>query len=406
MKQIRTASDSARSTGKRPADVEQASFAVVGWLDEVVARFPEWWGGATPLQISLFQTNNAGNEFFGKLDALGSDQDEVRDVYYVALCLGFLGQYVFDSSESGELGRIKDQCARHLSIRPISPSALLQERFFPRLYPANVPSPKLPGRLDDLVLKGALILAVLVPLVSILVAVFATGGKNEIQSNLTAFLAGVECSSLQGNVDESGVAHVKGFVPKPDDAVRVASGVREIPGVRDVDAQLSVRIWPYCAVVALLEPLRLRNDQGAYQLGVGLPAAKANVLLEGDRVVVEVKAPNYPAYVYVDYYTIDGTVIHMFPNPREPGSGKQFPAEATVRAGEKIEPPWQIAGPFGEEFITVIAAPTPLDLGNREEVEAARDYLSRLGAMVQRESGGSRTVATWSFVKTHAAEHQ
>src|SRR5689334_18338536 len=85
----------AGEAGSTQAHVESATFAVVAWLDEVFARHPAWTASATPLQVQLFNSNNAHCEFFHHLSALQPGDGEVREIYWHALVHGFKGQYYF-----------------------------------------------------------------------------------------------------------------------------------------------------------------------------------------------------------------------------------------------------------------------------------------------------------------------
>jgi type VI secretion system protein ImpL len=93
--------------GKQLAQVELAAFAVAAWFDEVVMRHGSWRSQVAPLQQTLFRTGGAATEFFDQLGRLGSSEDEVREVFSMALLLGFAGQYYYEQGDSGELGRIK-----------------------------------------------------------------------------------------------------------------------------------------------------------------------------------------------------------------------------------------------------------------------------------------------------------
>jgi type IV/VI secretion system ImpK/VasF family protein len=97
----------ALAEGKSLTDVEMAAFAVVAWFDEMVMRHDDAWDHAVPLQLALFHTGGAASEFFDHLAGLGSHADEVREVYSMALLLGFVGQYYYEDGDNGELGRIK-----------------------------------------------------------------------------------------------------------------------------------------------------------------------------------------------------------------------------------------------------------------------------------------------------------
>jgi type VI secretion system protein ImpK len=76
--------------------VTEARFAVCAWLDEQIARsawaHKELWL-KEQLQRSYFNTTDAGEEFFARLERLEPLQREVREVYYFCLALGFTGKY-------------------------------------------------------------------------------------------------------------------------------------------------------------------------------------------------------------------------------------------------------------------------------------------------------------------------
>lgn len=80
--------------------IEQAKFALVGFLDETILQ-SNWalrdvWAGS-PLQLQYFNEFSAGEEFYNKLDGLRNTDDprklEVLEVYFLCLALGFKGKY-------------------------------------------------------------------------------------------------------------------------------------------------------------------------------------------------------------------------------------------------------------------------------------------------------------------------
>jgi len=80
-------------------DIDDSKFALAAFIDETVASSP-WkqkgvWLSRT-LQDELFDTTNAGEEFFDKLKELQSNPSErtsLLEVYYLCLVLGFEGKY-------------------------------------------------------------------------------------------------------------------------------------------------------------------------------------------------------------------------------------------------------------------------------------------------------------------------
>jgi type VI secretion system protein ImpK len=77
-------------------DFNQARFAICAWVDEVILS-SSWeqknqWQ-REQLQRIYYNTTDAGEEFFERLNALGLHQRDVREVYYLCLALGFTGRY-------------------------------------------------------------------------------------------------------------------------------------------------------------------------------------------------------------------------------------------------------------------------------------------------------------------------
>ncbi|MFP7754269.1 DotU family type IV/VI secretion system protein [Thermodesulfobacteriota bacterium B35] len=91
------AAETCRQEARLPAeDFDLARFAVFAWIDEAILG-SAWqeknrWQGEQ-LQRRYYQTAEAGEEFFEKLNSLGPHQQQVREVYYLCLALGFTGRY-------------------------------------------------------------------------------------------------------------------------------------------------------------------------------------------------------------------------------------------------------------------------------------------------------------------------
>jgi type VI secretion system protein ImpK len=129
----------ARSSGIDNEKIRQAKFPLVAFLDETVIssnwhRKDEWL--TEPLQIKLFDTFNAGEDFFKNLNNLRqktSSNKDVLEVYYLSLTLGFKGMYQLQSPET--LRRVVDDLNIELhpelynSIEAISPNGKPKENF-------------------------------------------------------------------------------------------------------------------------------------------------------------------------------------------------------------------------------------------------------------------------------------
>jgi len=106
----------ARAAGCSSTDIEEATFAVVAFLDETVlalrgAARDAWM--ARPLQLELFGSYTAGQDFFDRLDRMRREREariEALEVCYACLLLGFAGKYRLESLEklaalTAEVGR-------------------------------------------------------------------------------------------------------------------------------------------------------------------------------------------------------------------------------------------------------------------------------------------------------------
>lgn len=100
--------------------------------------------------------------------------------------------------------------------------------------------------------------------------------------------------------------------------------------------------------------------------------------VEGDPLIILVQS-DQDAYLKLDYFQADGTVVHLVPNI--------YGGESFVRAGRIYtfggpESPsaFRITGPFGSEAIKAIASTHPFDqaLAPSRNVEESRQYLSGL----------------------------
>jgi len=129
----------ARKFGIDKEKTRLAKFALVAFLDETIISSSwlqkEAWL-SEPLQIRLFETFNAGEEFFKFLNELNqrtSANKEVLEVYYLCLSLGFKGKYQLQSPEN--LRKIIDDLNLELhpetyrTIDSISPNGKPRQSF-------------------------------------------------------------------------------------------------------------------------------------------------------------------------------------------------------------------------------------------------------------------------------------
>jgi hypothetical protein len=146
----------------------------------------------------------------------------------------------------------------------------------------------------------------------------------------------------------------------------------------------------------------LVEDNLGLQLAGGAPQ-----LRQGDLIKVQVRAPAYLINLRIDYFSLGGQVLHLWPNSDETVASL---GAGTIHVyGEPgAHKVWAAGGaPFGTELITVIATPIPLDLGAaRRPIEQADDYLRDLRAALMRAK--PPTAATPNIVASllvHTSAH-
>ncbi|EAM8274150.1 DotU family type IV/VI secretion system protein [Salmonella enterica] len=104
------AQDKARQQGYDEQDIEEAHFAVLVWVDEVIlcaeAERPGQWHLAS-LQQMRYDSALGGQTFFERLNTLPESKSQVRLVYLFCLLCGFRGR--FDSTEDLALNHVIQQ---------------------------------------------------------------------------------------------------------------------------------------------------------------------------------------------------------------------------------------------------------------------------------------------------------
>jgi type VI secretion system protein ImpK len=129
----------AREAGLADADIAEARYAIVAFVDDRVLR-SDWSGRATwtnkPLQLELYREYSAGENFFARLDALLRRSAACTAVPIYALCiaLGFQGassRKRTGKDASAYLERARSQLPRSLQAS-LSPDAIPSDWRRPR----------------------------------------------------------------------------------------------------------------------------------------------------------------------------------------------------------------------------------------------------------------------------------
>lgn len=217
----------------------------------------------------------------------------------------------------------------------------------------------------------------------------ARAQAGDVRDALSDLLSQVPCARLQAEFDPAtGSIVLRGHIP--EDALRApvleALQAQVGTGLPVVDAML-ILPRPQCGALAGIGTVGLPQSTEALTnpLLIGADAhARAYTYREGDQLILDMQAPDYDAYVYVDYFDASGNVIHLVPNDTVPLV--LHPAQSAMRIGQSVngEPALAITigPPFGQEIAVAFAASAPLYDGLRPISEPAEPYLTWLREQV------------------------
>lgn len=122
--------------GIDPRSYDDARFALCAWIDETVMNSP-WQHRAAwqrvLLQSEYYNTVNAGAEFYDRLNQLHPEQNDVREIYYLCLGLGFAGRYSMEGDEFLR-DQLKKSNLRSLIGQVLEPVSFARSILFDSAY--------------------------------------------------------------------------------------------------------------------------------------------------------------------------------------------------------------------------------------------------------------------------------
>jgi hypothetical protein len=224
-----------------------------------------------------------------------------------------------------------------------------------------------------------------------------------VQAQVTARLREVRCARLESTLGADRVVRLQGFAGSADDLAKLEADLRDMPGVRRVDANVTLYPWPQCEVFLNFADA-LKAPRG---LAASFAGAPTRVLTEGDSLTVQVRTPSFPSYLYVTYLQANGDAVHLaWPQGRFPKAMRPN-TEVTFGGGAGGEPVYRITPPVGDEIVVVVASASPLFQDEPPETTIDRDYLTafRKAFLVPpKGGGGSRIVSAIAVPLTTQAK--
>lgn len=332
-----------------------------------------------------------------QLGLFGGNVDSRSDIYSLGLVLsaaaiGF-GKTLDMGSNPGTMiaarQRVPDLSAVPAQLRPLI-APMLEPR--PEARPPSLQAildgaaPSAPGpvsvaggsswRIVALAAAAAALIAVVVGFAA--VRFWAPpASREEIKANLATVTAGYQCAALDVAVAADRSARISGHVASQEDLDKLNRDVLAIRGIGPVKFDVSLMGRPHCEVAAVLAPLIGRQPLAPNLAFV----ARTNDVHMGDRLALDVRAPGFDGYIYIDYFDRGGQVLHLFPNGRD-----FFNLRPERNRFVVFKPPltscWTFNGNVGQELITLIATTKPLFPAPRPEIESVADYLASLRPII------------------------
>lgn len=232
-----------------------------------------------------------------------------------------------------------------------------------------------------------------------------------VRDGLGSSLSSVPCSRLQAAfVPETGALEIRGHIPDPAMRKEVVAGIQaQIGPAIPVGDNLLVLPEPQCDLLLAVATLGLpqSTEQSDDPLVVG-QAAHADLfqLVGGDALSLRFKAPDYPSFVYVDYYDSSGTVWHLLPRDGRPLTLLEPAAWVDLNAQEELASGafLRVGPPYGQDIAVALASNSRIFDAPRPLSEPASEYLTDLTEALTRLGAAPGFKGEWFylFVETRA----
>ena len=207
------------------------------------------------------------------------------------------------------------------------------------------------------------------------------------EAAFTSTLGSLPCTLL--NANGSTLTGVAG-AGAPQAALTAA--INSLPNSSTIQNRIQTIDGPYCAALDAIRPYHPLFMGTGGALGLVLAGGKT-VLRDGDLLTVDQTMPGFSGYLETDYFSNDGTVLHLYPTSTD--AAQQFPAGSSKVLGDPAHggASWQISAPYGTDMIISIASSVPLFTKLRPQDENASDYLPALRTALQNAASGGAQIS-------------
>ena len=190
------------------------------------------------------------------------------------------------------------------------------------------------------------------------------------------------------DTNKTATLNVNGHIPEGDLRAPVLAALQDQMGA-DITVSDNILILPrpQCGALSGIGNVGLpqSTDQITNPLLIGEDThARVLDFVKNDRLFFDITAPDYAAYIYVDFFDAGGNVLHLAPNDQVPLTRAN--PKTAMRVGTQSEGDIglqiYIGPPYGQEIAVAFAASEPLYEGLRPIIEPAAPYLEYLKSRV------------------------
>ncbi|WP_042267632.1 serine/threonine protein kinase [Paraburkholderia heleia] len=216
---------------------------------------------------------------------------------------------------------------------------------------------------------------------------------------LNATLARIPCSALAASLPGH-VVQVRGFANTGENMAHIRDALAQTPGGQAAKLDVTAVENHNCEVVSAFAPYWRANHLAGGGAAIHTRPLDAR-LTQGMPLIVDITTPHYDSYVNVDYFALDGSVVHLVPSNVERDNQAPPGFSATVGGSGY----WLVDKPFGTEMIVLLITPAPLFDGLRPASESRAAYLAAVEQQLkqmQAHYGTAHIVADFVQITTHA----
>jgi serine/threonine-protein kinase len=213
----------------------------------------------------------------------------------------------------------------------------------------------------------------------------------QLQAAFSATLGALPCTLLSAN-NSGATPAIGGLAGAGAPQAALTAALQSLPNASAINNSADTIDGPYCAALDSVRPYDPLFAATGSTLGLAM-AGGSTTLHDGDLITINQTMPGFSGYLETDYFSNDGTVLHLYPTPTD--AAQQYAAGATKTLGDPTHggATWQVSAPYGTDLIIAIASSQPLFAALRPQDENASDYLPALRSALQNVASNGAKIS-------------